>query len=237
MAFDDKTRNRLRQFVTDARELLSEEFTRQLQNVYGLEPKTGEVTELDRLTHLDLTSLEIAKVLRATLEHYRATSPDTETADILDRIVREQAFTVLNRLCALRVAEARDVLIESVARGYQSRGFQLYARVANGALGDTGAAYRSYMLSIFDELAMDLPVLFYRYSPQGRIFPGEQALLDLLDLINHSDLIELWSEDETIGWIYQYFNSVEERKKMRDESSAPRNSRELAVRNQFFTPR
>src|SRR5262249_53071206 len=29
----------------------------------------------------------------------------------------------------------------------------------------------------------------------------------------------------------------DERKKMREESQAPRNSRELAVRNQFFTPR
>jgi len=45
------------------------------------------------------------------------------------------------------------------------------------------------------------------------------------------------SEDETIGWIYQYFNSKEERRAMREASQAPRNSRELAVRNQFFTPR
>ena len=43
----------------------------------------------------------------------------------------------------------------------------------------------------------------------------------------------LWAEDETIGWIYQYFNSKDERKKMREASQAPRNSRELAVRNQF----
>jgi hypothetical protein len=47
----------------------------------------------------------------------------------------------------------------------------------------------------------------------------------------------VWVEDETIGWIYQYFNSSEERRRMRKESGAPRNSRELAVRNQFFTPR
>ena len=37
--------------------------------------------------------------------------------------------------------------------------------------------------------------------------------------------------------MFQFFNSGDERKKMRDESQAPRNSRELAVRNQFFTPR
>ena len=80
-------------------------------------------------------------------------------------------------------------------------------------------------------------MLFDRHSAQGRLFPRESALLELLDLINHHEIEPLWAEDETIGWIYQYFNSQEERKKMRAESQAPRNSRELAVRNQFFTPR
>jgi len=72
---------------------------------------------------------------------------------------------------------------------------------------------------------------------QGRLFPRETALLQLLEQVNDYEIEPLWAEDETIGWIYQYFNSQEERKKMRSESSAPRNSRELAVRNQFFTPR
>ncbi len=68
-------------------------------------------------------------------------------------------------------------------------------------------------------------------------FRAPSTLLQLLDAINHPDIDPLWAEDETIGWIYQYFNSKEERKAMRDASQAPRNSRELAVRNQFFTPR
>ena len=96
---------------------------------------------------------------------------------------------------------------------------------------------RQYLFSVFDELAQDLPGLFERYSPQGRLFPREAALLQVLNLINDAEIAPLWSEDETIGWIYQYFNSKEERKAMRDASQAPRNSRELAVRNQFFTPR
>ncbi len=52
-----------------------------------------------------------------------------------------------------------------------------------------------------------------------------------------SELGPIWGEDETIGWVYQYFNGDDERSQMRAESQAPRNSRELAVRNQFFTPR
>lgn len=244
MAFDQTTRNRLARFVSDTRSLLAEEFTRQLQNDYGLDPNSGDVTELARLEHLDDARRETARLLRDTMEHYLA-SADTATPakakkarqDVLDRIVREQAFTILNRLCALRMAEARGLLIESIAKGYQSKGFQLYQRLAGTALGETGACYRLFIFSVFDEFAADLPVLFDRFSPQGRLFPREAALLSVLQEINHSDIDPLWAEDETIGWIYQYFNSVEERRQMRAASQAPRNSRELAVRNQFFTPR
>lgn len=237
MAFDQPTRNRLQKFVADSRALLTEEFTRQLQHEYGMNPVTGEVAELSKLPRLDDGRRQTARLLRETLEHYLATSPGNDRRATVERIVREQAFTVLNRLCALRMAESRDLLIESVGQGAQSKGFQLYARLAGPALGERGDAYRCYLFSLFDEFAMDLAVLFDRFSPSGRLFPRESALLQLLEQINHPDLEALWAEDETIGWIYQYFNSKDERKKMRDDSAAPRNSRELAVRNQFFTPR
>jgi hypothetical protein len=236
MAFDQPTRNRLQRFVNDARRVLEEEFTRQLQNDYGMDPSAGSVTELASLRHIDDAQRETARILRDTLAHYTA-SGDMNASQGLDRIVREQAFTVLNRLAALRMTESRGLLVESVGNGLQAKGFQLYARLAGTGLGETGDAYRVYLFSVFDELAQDLPGLFDRYSPQGRLFPRKAALLQVLNLINDADIAPLWSEDETIGWIYQYFNSKEERKGMRDSSEVPRNSRELAVRNQFFTPR
>ena len=236
MAFDQSTRNRLQRFVTDARRTLEEEFTRQLQNDYGLDPVSGTASPLESLRHINDQQRETARILRDTLAHYCA-GADTNTKAGLDRIVREQAFTVLNRLAALRMAEARGLLMESVGNGYQAKGFQLYARLAGTGLGETGDAYRVYLQSVFDELSQDLPGLFDRYSPQGRLFPREAALIQVLTFINHAEIEPFWAEDETIGWIYQYFNSKEERKAMRDASQAPRNSRELAVRNQFFTPR
>jgi hypothetical protein len=236
MAFDQVTRNRLQRFVTDGRLALEEEFTRQLQNDFGMDPIAGTVTPIESLRHINDQQRETARILRDTLDHYCAAG-DMDKKAGLDRIVREQAFTVLNRLAALRMAEARGLLIETVGNGFQAKGFQLYARLAGTGLGETGDAYRVYLQSVFDELSLDLPGLFARYSPQGRLFPREAALLQVLALINHGEIEPLWAEDETIGWIYQYFNSKEERKAMRDASQAPRNSRELAVRNQFFTPR
>lgn len=241
MAFDQSTRNRLQKFVNDACNLLTEEFTRQLQATYGLDPKAGSIAAVDSLTQLDNRQRQTANVLRDTLAHYLATThgkgEKDRTKQALSRIVREQAFTVLNRLTALRMAEARGFLLETIAKGYNAKGFQLYKQLAGSSLGETGEAYRNYLYSVFDEFSLDLAVLFDRHSAQGRLFPRESALLELLDLINHHEIEPLWAEDETIGWIYQYFNSQEERKKMRAESQAPRNSRELAVRNQFFTPR
>jgi hypothetical protein len=240
MPFDQPTRNRLQRFVGDARDLLTVEFQRQLQRDYGLDPESGEVADITTLSHLDDRRLDNARVLREILAHYQASAMAKgikAQRDALQQIVREQAFTVLNRLAALRMMEARGLLIESVSHGYQSKGFQLYQHVAGHALGEVGDTYRCYLFSLFDEFAQDLPLLFDRHAPNARLFPREPALLELLAMLNATELEPLWAEDETIGWIYQYFNSVEERRQMRKESGAPRNSRELAVRNQFFTPR
>jgi hypothetical protein len=239
MAFDQPTRGRLQKRVNNGRALLSDEFGIQLRQIYGLDPTTGEVTPMARLTHLDDRQRHTAEVLRLTLAHYLGAVADNtqHRITVLDRMVREQAFTVLNRLAALLMMEARGQLIESVSQGYQSRGYQLYGKIAGMALGETGQAYQVYLFSVFDELAQELPDLFDRYAANGLLFPRETALRALLEELNHHEIEPLWAEDETIGWIYQYFNSKEERKAMRDASQAPRNSRELAVRNQFFTPR
>lgn len=239
MAFDDKTRNRLQKLVSDCRSLLAEEFNIQIQQTYGLDPHTGEVTPLERLAHLSDHELHTAQLLRDTLAHYLSGHEDDKghRIDVIDRIIREQSFTVLNRLAALLMMEARGLLLPAVSKGQQSQAFDLYKRVARSALGETGDTYQVFLFSLFDEFAQDLPTLFDRFAPQGQLFPREPVLIQLLELLNHFEVAPLWAQDETIGWIYQYFNSKEERKKMREASQAPRSSRELAVRNQFFTPR
>lgn len=123
MAFDQTTRNRLQHFVNDARKVQEEEFTRQLQNDYGLHPSSGTITQQESLRHLNDAQRETARILRDTLANYCASQEDDAQTG-LKRIVREQAFTVLNRLAALRMAEARGLLIESVGNGYQARAFR-----------------------------------------------------------------------------------------------------------------
>ncbi|MDP3950387.1 Eco57I restriction-modification methylase domain-containing protein, partial [Microbacterium sp.] len=122
--------------------------------------------------------------------------------------------------------------------GEQSAGYREFCGMAPGvALLPESAGYRLYIESLFDELSTEVKVLFDRRDPASVLWPKRATFEGLLDVLNATDLANVWGEEETIGWVYQFFNSGEERRKMREESQAPRNSRELAIRNQFFTPR
>jgi len=239
MSFDQPTRSALAKMVGDCRRLLTEDVRKQLQGTYGLQPD-GTALPLDALGHLDEKGREIARELREWQDHLAANEVGPETkrrAAAFDRLVRETSFTALNRLAALRLCEERGHVIECVRRGMASDGFQLFERLSGGALGPRGETYRVFLDRMCDELATDLGVLFDLRDPRSLVFPEEQCLDQVLALLNAPALAPLWQQDETIGWIYQYFNDPAERKKMREKSAAPRNSYELAVRNQFFTPR
>jgi DNA-binding SARP family transcriptional activator len=92
MAFDTETRGKLQRFVTEIRSLLTEDFTRQLQQTYGMDPASGEVAPVDSLKHLDDTRLETAHILREIMEHYLATEAKKDQAArtaVLERIARD----------------------------------------------------------------------------------------------------------------------------------------------------
>lgn len=238
MSFDKDTRNVLAKMVTACRRTLTEDVTNQLQETFGL--YSNNSLPLDSLTHLTLDEAEAAQALREQLDHFAAAENgklEERRHSAYDRLILEIAFTILNRLAALRLCEDRELVIECVRKGTSSDGFRLFNSISGGALGSVHETYRIFLECMMDELALDLGILFDRANSQSTIFPTERCLKDILDLLNDPDLASIWSEDETIGWIYQYFNPPEERRAMRDASLAPRNSRELAVRNQFFTPR
>ena len=165
-----------------------------------------------------------------------------DAAEAIADYLCDAAFTTFNRFIALKMLEARELVQECITKGEQSSGYQEFCGMAPGmALLPESAGYRIYIESLFDELSTEVKVLFDRRDPASVFWPKRATFEALLDVLNATELASVWGEDETIGWVYQFFNSGDERKRMREESQAPRqaprNSRELAVRNQFFTPR
>lgn len=241
----------IERFVSAAKNLLMQNVTEMLQQWYGIWAD-GHTIGVEQLPSQDTDIVHTARMLRDRLLHLMAALPDTDTdADkerqAVGQLVAEQAFTQLNRFCALRMCEERDLIMESIRGGYESAGFMAYDSIAQSVGANRYERYRCYLLSVFDELSIELPAVFDRFSPFGLLFPDESTLMKLLELINDSQLsawfdeqnavtVNFWKEDETLGWVFQDYNSLEERRKMREASSKPRNSREMAVRNQFFTP-
>lgn len=231
---DKGTRNAIERATQQARKLLDEDFSSQLEGVFDV-LRSGVIAP-NGGAHLSANQKFQRGKIIAAIEHKRAAG--TTAVEAVTDYVRDAAFTTLNRFVALKMLEARQLVQECITKGEQSAGFREFCGMAPGlALLPDAAGYRLYVESLFDEFSTEIKVLFDRRDAASALWPRRQTFEALLAILNSTDLLGVWGEDETIGWVYQFFNSGEERRKMRDESQAPRNSRELAVRNQFFTPR
>lgn len=231
---DKELRSAIERATQRARTLLENDFIEQLEGTYDV-LRSGKIPESGG-QHLDIKGRFRRDKIIAAVEHKKSSGMKAGEA-VLDYI-RDAAFTSLNRFVALKMLEARDLVQECISKGEQSDGFRWFTASAP-AVGTLpgGDGYRLFLECIFDELSTEIKVLFDRRDVASVLWPRRHAFDHLLELLNTSELTGAWVEDETIGWVYQYFNSAEERRAMRDASQAPRSSRELAIRNQFFTPR
>ena len=256
---DQEIRNKLRNVVTQCRKLLEDSVSQELEGKYGIFAKKDQVTADPNATMTHLTEEEQA-ARKDILDHFgHIKARGFKPKEALDQLVREIAFTHLNRLCAYKMMEAREVYVggqkfrEAVSRGVNSNGVKFYLadhpeeeRLFN--TGHQDVAYRHFLDWLGGLLSDEIGVLFNPNDPANRLYPRQKTLDEVLDLLNgggikaeETELREawpkIWSQDETIGWVYQYFTPKELRDQARKESAAPRNSYELAFRNQFFTPR
>lgn len=230
---DKETRQRLERLTQQARRLLEQEFREQLEGRYDI-LLDGHIPS-EPGAHLTAHERVIWDKLVAAVAHKKALGIGAAAA--VAAYLREAAFHTLNRFVALKMLEARKLVQECISRGEDSAGFKEFIMLAPGLVALPDKGYRLYIETIFDEIAQEVRALFDRRDAATLLWPRRQALLDLLAALNDPEVSSVWAEDETIGWVYQYFNGEDERRQMRAESQAPRNSRELAVRNQFFTPR
>lgn len=231
---DKETRNAIERATQRARKLLEEDFAAQLEGTFDV-LMDGSVAPTPG-AHLSARQAFQRERIVAAIEHKRAAG--MSAADAVRDYLRDAAFTTLNRFVALKMLEARELVQECITKGEQSAGYREFCGMAPGLpLLPDSAGYRLYIESLFDELSTEVKVLFDRRDPSSVLWPKRATFEKLLEILNAPELARVWGEDETIGWVYQYFNGQDERRKMREESQAPRNSRELAVRNQFFTPR
>ncbi len=178
-------------------------------------------------------------------ERARATKPKNkiELKAAKDRLLlqaeKEAAATLINRLVLLRQLEAQGLSRPAVLTGgWNSKGYRELREFSPGLTGDETEGYATLLQLLFDELASDLPGLFGEVG-LTKLFPIPPATLrDVVERLDVPELVTAWTDDTTLGWVYQFWNDFE-----RDALDAKAldggkiEPHEIASKTQMFTDR
>jgi len=251
------TGDAIRNVTLEARKLLIEEISEQLEGIYGLLPD-GRFRPIDQYPVLadNREAADTRRRLEILLAEERHAGLQPEEAR--EKLVKEAAFTWLNRFVAFKMMEARKLLRQTITRGQDSNGFKMWltesgneARLADYEQGDLPQdglgegprqrAYRRFLLAQCAELSREVRVLFDPDSLASRLCPRPNALRRLIDMLNAEDLLEAWQpgNEETIGWVYQGFNEEEKKEVFRRfyKQKEKVRAKDIPAATQIFTPR
>ena len=191
---------------------------------------------------------ESARIRRQRLESWIAEQvralPLKEQAGASERfrleVEKDAASTLLNRIVYLRLLEASGLRAEKVVSGaWESRGYKDFREFAPELVrDDESEGYAQLLQLIFDDLAIDLPGLYGNVRLTTLIPVPAATLRAVVEALDVSELESCWTDDMTLGWIYQYWNDPE-----REAIDAKLNAggkvepHEIASKTQMFTER
>ena len=248
-----ETINVIREFTLSCRETLEKEVSDQLESIYGFLPD-GKFESIDKYPALKKDSpLKTRRKLEQLITEEVNAGFTPKEARI--KLVKEVAFTWLNRFIAFKMMEARNLITQTISKGTGSRGFllwvtedgnerfyNLYNRgdIPKNELGEgpKDEAYRRFILSKCKELSEEIKVLFDSEDIASLLFPRPRVLGTLIELMNSPELEEAWmaGNEETIGWVYQFFNEPD-LVIFRSQRAPKVPSSLIAAKTQLFTPR
>jgi hypothetical protein len=157
----------------------------------------------------------------------------------------QAAYTLTNRLIVLKLMEApgpdgRPLRAPAlVTGGWQSRAYRDFRQLAPDlTTADDTEGYAHLLQLTFEDLASELPGIFGPAGVADLISIPAATLRHAVEAINDDTLGSCWSDDLTLGWVYQYWNDP-----AREELDAKLNSGgklepfEVASKTQLFTER
>jgi len=182
-------------------------------------------------------------------ERARATKPKnkTELKATTERLLalaeKEAAATLVNRLVLLRHLEALGLSKPVVVTGgWSSKGYREFREFAptlctNGTT-DATEGYATLLQLLFDELAVDLPGLFGDVGLTRLFHIPAATLRDVIERLDDPGLVSAWTDDTTLGWVYQYWNDPDrEALDAKINGGGKIEPHEIASKTQMFTER
>jgi len=220
---DRAQRGQIKQMVLACRRILQEEMDR-LLTLHGLTPDRVVAVPSDRQT----VQARLKEAIERERENY---------SEARQRYIKHAAFTILNRLLALRIAEVHGLIPETIIPrpeyGDRSRRERDLADADPALAVQPEALAHQALQQAFAEMRPIIPYLFRDDDPYAILLPGLAAYRQVRDEITR--LPEpLWQAMETLGWAYQYFTS-EERQAIRRRLRRNPQPDDIPALNQFYT--
>jgi len=153
---------------------------------------------------------------------------------------KRAAYTLLNRLVLLRLMEGMGLRPVPVLTGaWESAGYRQFREIAPALVrGDESEGYAFLLQLVFDELALDLPGLYGSVDVADLIPVGAATLRHAVEALDAPELATCWTDDMTLGWVYQYWNDPErEALDAKLHAGGKVEPHEIASKTQMFTER
>jgi len=168
-----------------------------------------------------------------------------ERVDFLREAEQQAAYTLLNRLVILRLMEEPGLSDQPLRKpalikgGWNSRAYQDFRDLARSVVRDDPTEGFAFLLQLVcEELAEDLPGLFGSAGIADLIPIPAATLRHAVEELNKEELETCWSDDMTLGWVYQYWNDPErERLDAKINDGGKIEPHEIASKTQMFTER
>jgi hypothetical protein len=233
-------RENLLPHVKEARRVVEDAFDRALTGLGLFKDRDPLPPDTRRQTRL---------IIDQVLARDRETG-EMEYVDARQRYVEHCAFTLVNRVAALRAMEVRGFLPRPViAQSAQYGGLSAWARDLLEA-GQVKILVETISVRTPDEarwqairaacaaVAADVGMLFDLLDEYSLLPPEPAALKALLTELTEAVSEEDWRSDDILGWVYQYYNvtanvAYKERRKRRGYRMT---GDDMIVANQFYTP-
>ena len=160
--------------------------------------------------------------------------------DFRREVEKQAAYTLLNRIVILRLMEAMGLRSPAlVTGGWESQGYKDFRSLAPALVrGDESEGYAFLLQLVFEDLALDLPGLYGPAGVADLVPVGAATLRHLIEALDDPALASCWTDDMTLGWVYQYWNDPE-REALDEKLNAGGKvePHEIASKTQMFTER
>ena len=162
----------------------------------------------------------------------------------LTAAIKLAGATMLNRLVVIMQLEAQGMIRPAVVTGgWDSPGYREFRDEFGPDLcKDESEGYGLLLKLLYDELALELPGVFGSANAMTGItelFPVPVSTLRrVVEALNDPALASAWTDDTTLGWVYQYWNDPE-REALDDKlnGGGKVEPHEIASKTQMFTER